>query len=144
VIPATLAIVSITLVAYRRAHAQTPVKGQPWSLPLSAGALEMQWIPAGTFMMGSPPSEPMSKADERPMTKVTLTSGFWLGKTMFTIGQWKAMTGLDVRGQLTKVIRDDTLYDLGGRKQTVRNFMRFSLDADPGQYLGGEGDDLPM
>jgi len=86
----------------------------------------------------------MSSPDERPQTKVTLTKGFWLGKTIFTIGQWKSVTGLDVRGQLTKVIHDDTLYDLGGKQQTVRDFMRFSLDVDPGQYLAGEGWELPM
>jgi formylglycine-generating enzyme len=122
-----------------------PQKGQTWNLPTSADAmLEMIWIPPGTFIMGSPRSDPMSSADERPQTNVTLTNGFWLGKTIFTIGQWKSVTGLDVRGQLSKVIHDDTLYDLGGKKQTVRDFMRFSLDADPGRYLAGEDSELPM
>jgi formylglycine-generating enzyme required for sulfatase activity len=112
---------------------------------MSADAtLEMFWIPPGTFTMGSPESDPMSRADERPQTKVTLTHGYWLGKTMFTIGQWKNVTGLDVRGQLSKVLHDDTLYDLGGRKQTVRDFMRFSRDADPGKYLAGEESELPI
>jgi formylglycine-generating enzyme required for sulfatase activity len=52
--------------------------------------------------------------------------------------------GLDVRGQLGKMLHDDTLYDLGGKKQTVRDFMRFSRDADPGRYLANEDDNLPM
>lgn len=104
----------------------------------------MKWIPAGTFTMGSPADEPLTRPDERPQTKVTLTRGFWIGKTHFTIGQWKAFTGLDVRGQLKKVIADDTLYDLGGKKQAIRDFMRFNRDADPGQYMSGESDDLPM
>lgn len=122
-----------------------PQKGQIWNLPISANAtLEMIWIPPGTFIMGSPQSDSMSSADERPQTNVTLTNGFWLGKTIFTIGQWKAVTGLDVRGQLSKVIHDDTLYDLGGKKQTVRDFMRFSPDADPSRYLAGEDLELPM
>jgi formylglycine-generating enzyme required for sulfatase activity len=122
-----------------------PQAGRPWNLPISANVtIDMIWIPPGTFTMGSPESDPMSSPDERPQTKVTLTKGFWLGKTIFTIGQWKSVTGLDVRGQLTKVIHDDTLYDLGGKQQTVRDFMRFSLDVDPGQYLAGEGWELPM
>ena len=122
-----------------------PQKGRIWNLPISANAtLELIWIPPGAFTMGSPASEPMSKADERPQTQVTLTKGFWLGKTMFTIGQWKSLTGLDVRGQLSKMLHDDTLYELGGKKQSVRDFMRFSRDADPGKYLSGEGPDLPM
>jgi formylglycine-generating enzyme required for sulfatase activity len=123
----------------------SPQVGMIWKLPASADAMvDMVWIPPGSFTMGSPPSEPMSKADERPQTHVTLSHGFWLGKTMFTIAQWKSLTGLDVRGQLSQMLHDETLYDLGGKKQTVRDFMRFSRDADPGQYLSGEALELPM
>jgi formylglycine-generating enzyme required for sulfatase activity len=128
-----------------QANSPVPRNGLTWNLPLSADAtLALIWIPPGTFTMGSPASEPMSKADERPQTQVTLTHGFWLARTMFTIGQWKTMTGLDVRGQLSKVMHDQTLYDLGGKQQTVRDFMRFSPDADPGKYLSGEGSELPI
>jgi formylglycine-generating enzyme required for sulfatase activity len=63
---------------------------------------------------------------------------------MVTIRQWKSVMGLDVRGQLGRMLHDDTLYDLGGKRQTVRDFMRFSRDADPGQYLANEDDNLPM
>ena len=122
-----------------------PVIGQSWSLPLLDNlTFDMAWIAPGTFTMGSPASEPLRKADESPRTQVTLTKGFWLGKTLITIGQWKNMMGLDVRGQLGKMLHDDTLHDLGGKKQTVRDFMRFSRDADPGQYLANENEDLPM
>ena len=122
-----------------------PQAGRACSLPLSNNVvLDMAWIPPGTFNMGSPESEPSRKADESPQTQVTLTKGFWLGKTMVTIGQWKSVTGLDVRGQLAKMLHDDTLYDLGGKQQTVRDFMRFSRDADPGEYLAREDYDLPM
>jgi formylglycine-generating enzyme required for sulfatase activity len=125
--------------------AARPRAGQPWAVSLDAAtALPMVWIPSGHFLMGSPAGEPLSKADERPQTDVTLTKGFWLGRTMVTIGQWKAATGRDVRQQLQKVIADDTRYDLGGKQQTIRDFMRFSRDGDPGQYLSGEGLDLPM
>jgi formylglycine-generating enzyme required for sulfatase activity len=142
---AILLTTSRVLVAASGNAASAPQPGREWNLPLAANAtLDMAWIPPGTFTMGSPASEPMSKSDERPQTQVTLTNGFWLGKTIFTIGQWKSMTGLDVRQQLRKVIQDDTLYDLGGRTQTVRDFMRFSRDADPGRYLAGEDADLPM
>jgi sulfatase modifying factor 1 len=122
-----------------------PQQGRIWNLPISTDkTLEMIWIPAGTFTMGSPESDPMSGADERPQTNVRLTNGFWLGKTIFTIGQWKNLTGLDVRAQLIKAIHDDTLFDFGGKQQTLRAYMRFSVDADPGRYLAGENLDLPM
>ena len=104
----------------------------------------MVWIPPGNFIMGSPASEPFHKTDESPQTRITLTKGFWLGKTAVTIGQWKRVMGLGVRGQLAKMLHDDTLYELGGKKQTVRDFMRFSRDAGPGRYLANEDDNLPM
>src|SRR5688572_2175477 len=55
-------------------------KDQAWKLPLSGEvSLDMVWIPAGTFMMGSPEDEPTARADERPRMKVTLTKGYWIG-----------------------------------------------------------------
>jgi formylglycine-generating enzyme required for sulfatase activity len=130
-----------------RAMDSTPslLMGRTWSLSLSNNAtLDMVWIPPGSFIMGSPVVEPLRKADEGPQTRVILTKGFWLGQTMVTIGQWKSVTGWDVRGQLGRMLHDDTLYELGGNRQTMRDFMRFSRDADPGKYLANEDDNLPM
>lgn len=144
---AALVVVTAGCGAQQRAQrvVLAPRAGQPWALKLDAATeLPLAWIPPGHFVMGSPAGEALSKPDERPQTEVTLTKGFWLGRTMVTIAQWKAVTGRDVRQQLQKVIADDTLYDLGGKQQTIRDFMRFSKDADPGQYLSGEGLDLPM
>jgi formylglycine-generating enzyme required for sulfatase activity len=122
-----------------------PMVGKSWSTPLDDQAtLDMQWIPAGTFVMGSSESDSFAKVDERPQTRVTLAKGFWLGKTTVTIGQWKSMTGLGVRTQLVRIIHDDTLYDFDGKKETARDYMRFSRDADPAQYLAREFDSLPM
>ncbi len=128
-----------------RDSAPGPVAGRPWKLPLSGDVnCEMAWIPPGIFTMGSPASEPGRKSDESPETRTAITDGFWLGKTLVTIGQWKSVMGLDVRAQLSKMLHDDTLFDLGGKRQTVREFMGFSRDADPGQYLANEDDHLPM
>ncbi len=129
----------------RQGDSRVPKARTSWELPLGGGdGLKMVWISPGDFVMGSPQSEPMSGADEHPQTHVTLTKGFWLGETMLTIGQWKELTGRDVRAQLIKTINDDTLYDLGGKKQTIRDFMRFRRDADPGDYLSREESTLPM
>jgi formylglycine-generating enzyme required for sulfatase activity len=61
--------------------------------------IEMVWIPAGTFIMGSPASEtdwlPNSswfQQFERPQRQVTL-SGFWMGKYQVTQAEWKAVMG---------------------------------------------------
>ena len=50
--------------------------------------LEVNWCPAGTFMMGSPASEKGRKNNERHV-RVTLTQGFWMGKHEVTQGLWK-------------------------------------------------------
>ena len=51
------------------------------------------WIPAGTFLMGSPPSEPDREEDEGPQTIVTISRGFWLGKYEVTQREYQAVMG---------------------------------------------------
>jgi len=54
--------------------------------------LEMIWVEPGTFMMGSPVSEPNRRSDET-QHEVTLTKGFWLGKYEVTQSQWREVMG---------------------------------------------------
>ncbi|MBF0119231.1 MAG: SUMF1/EgtB/PvdO family nonheme iron enzyme [Desulfobacterales bacterium] len=54
--------------------------------------MEFVQIPAGSFMMGSPESEPGRDSDET-LHKVTLTKGFYMQITEVTQGQWKAIMG---------------------------------------------------
>jgi formylglycine-generating enzyme required for sulfatase activity/serine/threonine protein kinase len=54
--------------------------------------IELVWCPAGSFMMGSPESETDRDLDEK-QHRVTLTKGFWLGKTEVTQRQWEAVMG---------------------------------------------------
>ena len=68
-------------------------EGQPWMVP-DLG-IEMVYIRPGTFMMGSPNSEEGRFDDEGPQTQVTLSQGFWLGKSEVTQGQWDALVGSD-------------------------------------------------
>ena len=61
---------------------------------LSGGAeIEMVWIEPGTFMMGSPDSEPGRGSREGPQYEVTITQGFWLGRYEITHGQWESVMG---------------------------------------------------
>ena len=55
--------------------------------------LELIWIKPGTFMMGSPATEVGRNKAEGPQMIVTLTKGFWLGKTAVTQGQYEAFVG---------------------------------------------------
>jgi formylglycine-generating enzyme len=146
---AAASIVSLAL-PYALAHGANdspigPVVGKVWALQLAdQTSIDLEPIAAGKFFMGSAALDPLAKPDEKPQTEVAIRKPFWMGRTMVTIGQWKSVMGLDVRGQLSKVIADDTLYDFGGKMETVREYMVFSQGSDPGQYLAGEDDDLPM
>ena len=61
---------------------------------LAANAFRMKfaWIPAGRFVMGSPPDEAQRRDDETQHW-VTLTKGFWLGIHPVTQAQWQAAMG---------------------------------------------------
>jgi formylglycine-generating enzyme required for sulfatase activity len=62
--------------------------GQPWTIPDLN--LSLQPIAPGTFQMGSVSG---GSNDERPVTRVTISRPYWLGKTEVTQGQWQAVMG---------------------------------------------------
>ncbi|AOW99097.1 hypothetical protein BJP34_06215 [Moorena producens PAL-8-15-08-1] len=55
--------------------------------------LEMVYIPAGSFLMGSPESERGSNDRERPQHQLTIPP-FFLGKYQVTQAQWRAVANL--------------------------------------------------
>ena len=55
-------------------------------------ALEMVYIPGGTFMMGSPNSEAHRRDSESPQHQVTVPA-FYAGKYAITQAQWEAVMG---------------------------------------------------
>jgi formylglycine-generating enzyme required for sulfatase activity len=55
--------------------------------------LELIQVEAGTFTMGSPAEEPLRHKAEGPQRRVTLTKGYWLGKTEVTQGQYETIMG---------------------------------------------------
>ncbi|MCY2966246.1 MAG: formylglycine-generating enzyme family protein, partial [Planctomycetota bacterium] len=50
-----------------------------------------RWIPPGTFLMGSPKSEPGRSENEGPVHHVTLSTGFWMADTPCTQEFWEAV-----------------------------------------------------
>ncbi len=54
--------------------------------------MEFVLIPAGSFMMGSPPDEPNRDADE-VQHRVVIKKPFYLQVTEVTLGQWRAIMG---------------------------------------------------
>ena len=49
-------------------------------------------IPAGEFVMGSPPGE-LGRFDDETQHRVRLTRSFWMGTTEVTQGEWAALMG---------------------------------------------------
>ncbi|MCG8530897.1 MAG: formylglycine-generating enzyme family protein, partial [Desulfovibrionales bacterium] len=66
-----------------------PAMGNP---PIFTNSLGMRFIfiPAGSFTMGSPPSEPGRNWNEK-QHRVTITKGFYMGETEVTQGQWSKL-----------------------------------------------------
>ena len=70
--------------------------GDVWLASLGGKTtMAMVWCPPGKFLMGSPVSEPDRQPIEANETQheVTLTQGFWIGKTEVTQAQWSAVMG---------------------------------------------------
>ena len=51
--------------------------------------IEFVWIPPGEFRMGS--TSRHADSDEKPVTRVRLTRGFWMGKYEVTQRQWQSV-----------------------------------------------------
>jgi sulfatase modifying factor 1 len=76
--------------------AQDQPRNQPKTFTNSIG-MKFAWIPAGTFVMGSPPNEEGVVRSENSLDetqhKVTLTKGFYIGVHLVTQEQWQAVMG---------------------------------------------------
>ncbi len=106
--------------------------------------LTMKWCPAGTFTMGSPTTEE-GRFDGERQHQVTLTKGFWMGETEVTQGQWKKlMDGETVVDLARRGVRDDTVYNIFGKQQTLREFWGMSRDGDPMDLCGDLKDNVPV
>jgi formylglycine-generating enzyme required for sulfatase activity len=66
--------------------------GNPLPRPPVTNSLGMQlaWVPAGTFTMGSPSDEADRRADEGPPHEVTLSRPFYLAVHQTTVAQFRA------------------------------------------------------
>ncbi len=72
------------------ASPSAPRPGSRWVEPRSG--IAFRWVPQGCFSMGSPDAEAERGPDEGPQHEVCL-SGFWMGETEVTQGQWAALMG---------------------------------------------------
>jgi len=68
--------------------------GTRWREPLSG--MEFAYVPAGTYRIGSPESEPGHEAQEA-LHQVTLSRGFWIGRFEVTQAEWSGVMGPEDR-----------------------------------------------
>lgn len=60
------------------------------SLPLGQSQkMDFVWIKPGEFQMGSPSSDDLAEADEKPQRRVRIERGFYLARTTVTLGQFR-------------------------------------------------------
>jgi len=66
--------------------------GETRTFTVNGVSFKMVRIPAGEFMMGSPPNEP-ERGDDETQHRVRISRDFWMGQTEVTQGLWKAVMG---------------------------------------------------
>ena len=72
------------------AQSPTQATGRTHTVNLGGGlTMELLEIPAGSFCMGSTNGE----ANEKPVHRVTISNGFYMGKYEVTQAQWRAVIG---------------------------------------------------
>ena len=63
--------------------------GESWT---NSFGMEFVWIPAGSFLMGSPSDEEGRHSNERPH-RVRISEGFWIKTCTVMQGEWEAVLG---------------------------------------------------
>ena len=58
--------------------------------------MEFVWVPPGEFVMGSDSEHAYPR--ERPLTRVRISRGYWLGRYEVTQGQWRTVMGNNPSG----------------------------------------------
>ncbi|HEY2343029.1 MAG TPA: SUMF1/EgtB/PvdO family nonheme iron enzyme, partial [Chthoniobacteraceae bacterium] len=94
------------------------------------------------FVMGSPANEAGRSDNEQQHTAV-LTRGFWMAETLVTQGAWNKIMQTSLAQQAAKALADNSLYDLGGKKQTLRDYYAIRA-SDSSSAIGVEEADFPM
>ena len=86
-------VACVTAPALRADNGTTTDAGRARDRVVADLGLELIWVEPGTFTMGSAREEPERNKAEGPQTRVTLSEGFWLGKTEVTQAQYQAIAG---------------------------------------------------
>ena len=88
--------------------------------------LDYVFVPAGTFQMGCVPQDSACEGDEKPRHSVTLSSGFWIGKTEATVGAYKRYASASGREMPPEPSKD--FFDSKGWSQQDHPIVHVSWD----------------
>lgn len=90
----SLAFVQLPGTNYLWVDTTAPVEGNRiYRALLQPAPTNMVFVPANTFRMGSTTNDPARNTNEGPVTVVTLSRGYWIGKYEVTQGEYLAVTG---------------------------------------------------
>ena len=67
----------------------------------SKDGLKYVWIPPGSFEMGCSPGDNECFGDEKPVHRITISKGFWIGQTEVTVAayqEYSRLTGAHMEG----------------------------------------------
>ena len=95
--------------------------------PMMFDEIEFVWVPPGEFQMGS--TSQHANDDEKPVTRVRLTQGFWMGKYEVTQAQWQEV--MKNPGELIEFIECEDCPVLEVSWEEVQEFIK-RLNARPG------------
>jgi formylglycine-generating enzyme required for sulfatase activity len=87
VMPDQKASAELKLLSLAPSKPQGPQPGQTRVNPKDGQTYV--WIPPGTFEMGCSPGDAECYDSEKPVHRVTISRGFWLGQTPATVGAFK-------------------------------------------------------
>jgi sulfatase modifying factor 1 len=99
--------------------------------------MEFALIPAGKFLMGSPPNEPHRDRDE-VQHEVTITRPFYIQTTEVTLKQWRALMGTGFFGEhagpddipVTKVSWNDAMDFIGKLNELKQGSYTLPTEAE--------------
>jgi len=76
----------------------TPGIGSTWTSPMDK--MEMVYVPAGSFLMGSSDADPLATSEEKPQHSVTLDA-FWIDRTEVTQRMYRLCVDAHACGEPT-------------------------------------------
>jgi formylglycine-generating enzyme required for sulfatase activity len=88
-------LTAVTADAGGSIHTSVPMFYRVRGIPANPDPARLAWIPAGTFLMGSPANELERQADGQDETQheVTISQGFWMGRFEVTQEEYLDLMG---------------------------------------------------